>query len=297
MQLTPSPQAALTEFLAVLRRQNKSHYTTTKYAQCINAFLRATELTDLSAWQDTHVNTYLDARHDLSPHALHTHIIVIRMFAHWCLRHKLLTSDPFLDVQPPRFNDIPIYTLSIDQLNQLLDYTPDVTNQYTYMRHRCAWHLMALAGLRISEVVNLKLADITATELRIAPSKNGATRTVPLVPRCKRAIDDLLPTLRWFLRRAPLPHDWLFPSNDPANHMNKMTISTFFTHVARKLNYVNITAHSLRHTYATLILQHGANTPHIQKLLGHKHLNTTQRYLHLSTTDIQAAANLHPLAQ
>ena len=107
-----------------------------------------------------------------------------------------------------------------------------------------------------------------------------------------------MPYLRWVYLRNPIPEDWLFPN--PYNKQQPLK--------RRGLAYVfkrdllsaeirgNYTIHSLRHTYATLLVRAGVGLPILQELLGHTNIATTMIYLHISAVDTTAAALKHPLA-
>lgn len=148
------------------------------------------------------------------------------------------------------------------------------------------------AGLRVSELCALRIADIDSQPdrmcLRVHAGKGGQDRYTLLAPT-------LLETLRRYWR-AYRPRVWLFPGRDGAGPMD-------ITGVQRRYHQARAAAglvksggiHSLRHAFATHLLEAGVDLLTIQKLLGHHHLSTTSRYLHLVSTQWRPPASANPL--
>jgi len=146
------------------------------------------------------------------------------------------------------------------------------------------WTILAIAygtGLRLAEVRVLRIADIDSKRmtLRVQHGKGGQDRYVMLPVR-------LLELLRKYFRRyrpGKLPEDWLFPGKKPGQPLSPTTFQRVF-HKARKAAGITkaVSLHSLRHAFATHLLEGGTNLMVIQRLLGHKRLTTTQVYVHLA---------------
>lgn len=158
--------------------------------------------------------------------------------------------------------------LSPGDVRRLLDAVPPG-------RHRLMLRIAYGCGLRLGEFTRLRVADVDAGRrtLWVRHGKGGKDRGVPLP-------DVLLAELRdhWRVHR---PADWLFPG--PAGTpLNAATLQRAF-HRARRAAGVRAgaTVHTLRHCYATHLLEAGTDLPTIQRLLGHAHLSTTMLYLHL----------------
>lgn len=139
------------------------------------------------------------------------------------------------------------------------------------------------AGLRISEATHLKVTDIDSQRmmLRVDQGKGRKDRFVMLSPR-------LLDELRAYWK-AVRPTLWLFPGDLP----NKPITRSAVEHACQKAHHVSgikkpITAHSLRHAFATHLLESGADVRTIQLLLGHRSLTTTARYLKVATSTVCA---------
>ena len=137
-------------------------------------------------------------------------------------------------------------------------------------------------GLRSSEVIRLKVSDIDSGRklIHVVLGKGGKGRNVMLS-------DHLLAILRAYWRIAR-PKSWLFPGVDPVDHMQSYTLHEA-CRAARKAAGLDkqVTTHTLRHSFATHLLESGVDIRVIQVLLGHAHLSTTARYTRVATTTLQ----------
>ena len=146
-----------------------------------------------------------------------------------------------------------------------------------------SWFLLAYgSGLRISEIAALRVRDIDSQSMRVfvKDGKGGKDRYTLLSVEC-------LATLRDYWREYhPAPEGWLFPgiANSP-NHITVDAIGMAFSKYKQQIGIMkNVSMHSLRHSFATHLLEDGATILQIKELLGHVRLNSTQVYLHLANT-------------
>jgi integrase/recombinase XerD len=142
-------------------------------------------------------------------------------------------------------------------------------------------------GLRISELVARRLEDIDAARglVIVRQGKGAKDRLVPLSPR-------LLEELRAYWRRYR-PRPWLFAGGRPNSHLSVGGVQRLVRRVAQRAGLGKaISLHTLRHSYATHLLEAGCDLLTIQRLLGHKDLKTTARYLHVSTQHLGGTPSL-----
>ena len=153
-----------------------------------------------------------------------------------------------------------------------------IFNACDNLRDKCLFMTMYSAGLRLSEVVNLKVTDVDSSKMQlfIRNSKGSKDRFAILSQACLEVLREYWKEFR--------PKDWLFYSrrNPTGTHISPRAIQ----HVFKKLKCVagitkNVTSHSLRHSFATHLLENGVSIFHIKQLLGHSSINTTSLYLHL----------------
>lgn len=143
------------------------------------------------------------------------------------------------------------------------------------LKHRAVPMLCYGAGLRIAEAVCLKPADIDSKRMLIRV-EDGKDRYVPLSPR-------LLETLREYWRRQRPRGPWLFPSTKAHRHISPNAIQQVCREASQRAGIEKrVTAHMLRHSFATHLLENGTDIRIIQVLLGHKRIDTTAHYTRVS---------------
>lgn len=155
------------------------------------------------------------------------------------------------------------------------------------LKHKAMLSLLYGSGLRVSEVAKLRIGDISSKNMsvRAEATKHGTNRYTILSA-------ESLKVLRSYFRvhfslRDYTPHDWLFPGREPGEHVNVKTIKNIIMNLRNQLNLDSrISAHTLRHCFATHLLEDGVDPIHIQHLLGHKHFSTTADYLHLASRSL-----------
>jgi len=179
--------------------------------------------------------------------------------------------------------------LSVDEVARLLAGSSNP-------KHRAALAVAYGAGLRASEVVHLKIADVDSDRmiLRVVQGKGRRDRYAMLSP-------SLLQLLRAWWRQGysqgkMLPGGWLFPGRNPVNPLSTRQLNTACHLAARAAGLdQRISMHTLRHSFATHLLENKVDIRVIQVLLGHRKLETTARYSHVATRTLSAVTS--PLEQ
>ncbi len=156
------------------------------------------------------------------------------------------------------------------------------------LRNRTALTLAYATGLRVSEVTRLKIADIDSGRgiIRVEQGKGGKDRQVMLS-------EPLLRILRAYWRMArPRPRTWLFPGRDPDRPLHPQVLHGACA-IARETADLDkhVTPHTLRHSFATHLLEAGTDIRIIQALLGHSSLTTTALYAQVATSTIRGTAS------
>lgn len=163
------------------------------------------------------------------------------------------------------------------------------------IRDRAWMELLYGSGLRLSELLGLNVTDLCLDEdlIHIRLGKGSKDRFVPLTPEAKKAVKTYLKTSRPQLARQGEPALFVSPLG---RRMSRYTVSDGLHHYAKKAELkVRITPHVLRHSCATHLLKNGASLRHIQLLLGHEYLSTTQIYTRVEITDLRdVVRRCHP---
>lgn len=221
----------------------------------------------------------------------------LRSFFRFCQREGLVEDNPAKPLRNPRKQRKLPHFLSSGELDKLLKAPP--ADQPLGLRDRAILETMYSAGLRVSELVGINDGDLDLAEgiIRVR-GKGRKERLAPIGSYAKQAI------VRWQKKRqlaAGVPTDESAPT-----FTNKFGRRLTTRSVGRMLEkYLKITGldlrttpHTLRHSFATHLLDHGADIRSVQELLGHKSLATTQIYTHLSTAGLkQAYERAHPRAR
>ena len=216
---------------------------------------------------ETQVREYLSflAQRGLSPSSINQAISAMAFF----FRHVL--ARPWqLQITYQRAPQRLPAVLSREEVARLLAVV-------TTLRERAAMEIAYGAGLRLSEVLSLKLTDVDGERmiLRVDQGKGRKDRNVMLSPK-------LLETLRTYWRQAR-PRVWLFPGHGGKQHLHPTILQRAFKHAKEEARITKpVSFHSLRHTFATHLLESGVNVRTIQALLGHRSLGSTQRYVHVA---------------
>jgi integrase/recombinase XerC len=202
-------------------------------------------------------------------------LAAIRSFFRFLLRRGTITRNPAELIATPKKEQRLPFHLDIDQVTNLME-SPDEEQQHA-LRDRAILELLYSSGLRVSELTSLNIGevDLSAGMVRVM-GKGGKERIVPVGSRALEALHDYLET-----RSDGEPGAALF-LNTRGARINRRSVSRIIdAHVLRIAAFKRISPHTLRHTFATHLLEGGADLRAIQELLGHASLSTTQKYTHV----------------
>jgi site-specific recombinase XerD len=176
--------------------------------------------------------------------------------------------------RPHRERRLPV-VLSRDEVHRLLEAVDN-------LKHKALLMLVYSAGLRVSEVVRLKVEDIDRGRglIRIRGGKGRKDRYSVLSRVAQRVLEAY--------QRTYQPDEWLFPGAKPGKHLSTRTVEKVFEQARRRAGIGKpATVHTLRHSFATHLLEDGVDLRYIQELLGHKSTKTTEIYTHVSRWDLR----------
>ena len=217
---------------------------------------------------------YLVEKRNVSASTLNVAINALK-----CYYGKVLKRGFIYEVERPK-NDrrLPV-VLNQGEISGILSV---VSN----LKHKLMLMLMYSAGLRVSEVVKLRLEDIDF-QRKLIHVKGGKGRK----DRYTILSDVALGTLHEYLKQYG-QSKYLFPSSNREKHLTTRSVEKIFSEACKKAGVrKNATAHSLRHSFATHLLENGTDIRTIQVMLGHASLNTTQVYTHVSDEMLKKVEN------
>ncbi|GAB4353775.1 MAG: site-specific tyrosine recombinase XerD [Immundisolibacter sp.] len=236
---------------------------------------------------------YLAAQGSLAPRSLARRLSALRGFYRYLLREGYIADDPSARIDSPRSGRPLPKTLSEADVERLLEAPGDACAQA--LRDRAMLELLYATGLRVSELVGLRLAqvDLNRGVLRVL-GKGARERLVPIGDTALMRLDDYLKRARGALLDGQVS-DALFVTR----RGGAMTRQAFWHRLrahARRAGLAQLPSpHTLRHAFATHLLNHGADLRAVQMLLGHADLSTTQIYTHVARERLKALhARHHP---
>ncbi len=232
-----------------------------------------------------------NVRVGLSPRSSARHLSTLRRFYRYLLIQGRTQADPTADVRSPVIGRPLPKNISEQGVEKLLSTPPRDTALGS--RDRAMLETMYASGLRVSELVGLTLneLDLTTGLVRVV-GKGGRERIVPLGEEASESLREYLGQARSDLLKAQLT-DAVFVTR----RGGPMTRQAFWQLIKRYAQQAGIGAefspHSLRHAFATHLLNHGADLRSVQMLLGHTDLSTTQIYTHVARARLQSLHGTH----
>jgi site-specific recombinase XerD len=267
--------------LEELQRRNFSPTTIRSYLYAVERFARHFKCRP-DRLNHTHLRSYqahLLRTGQLQPKTVRLHVSALRFFFEKTLRRRYLLDDTPYPKAPQRLPSI----LSVEEMARLIEAADG-------LYHRTMLMVLYSTGMRSAELLQLHVADIDSRRMliHIRHGKGGRDRYVPLSPT-------LLETLRVYYRWMR-PKTWLFPGTVHNWRVDKpITKRVLWNAVVLAAERADlrkrVSPHVIRHSYATHLLERGADLRTIQLLLGHVNIRHTALYLHLSQKHLQAVAN------
>ena len=256
------------------------------------AWLQSERNKNLYEVTDTDLNAYFAFRHTTTKaSSSNRRLAVLRRFYQYALRNGQIQIDPCLKLksakQPPRFPK----TLSEQHVESLLA-APDVTTPLG-LRDRTMLEVMYASGLRVSELVLLKTIEVGMNEgvLRIT-GKGNKTRLVPFGEEARGWIERYLQEARLTILNGKV-NDALFVTALGGPMTRQMFWTLIKKYALQADIHVPLSPHTLRHAFATHLLNHGADLRVVQLLLGHADISTTQIYTHVARERLKKIHSQH----
>lgn len=297
-------QAAVQRFLTYLRvERHASDYTVKSYREDLTALCEYLEVGGKNpAPEDVttlDLRGYLSHMHECgySPATISRRLASMRSFFRFGQRESWCETNPAKPLRNPRRQRKLPHFLSTEELGRLLQTPPG--NKNAGLRDRAILETMYSAGLRVSEVVGLNDSDLDfAADLLRIRGKGRRERMAPVGSYARRAVKDWLSKRELSAAEAQGPAAPVF-----VNRFGKrLTTRSVGRMLEKHLKVAGLdqrtSPHTLRHSFATHLLDSGADIRSVQELLGHKSLATTQIYTHVTTSRLKAIyEQAHPRAK
>ena len=217
----------------------------------------------------------------------------MRSFFKYLKSNSIISNNPMLLISNPKVEKkLPKY-LTINEIEKLLN-TPDMSDSVG-IRDAFILELLYVSGIRVSELVNIKINDITPTEKKIKIlGKGNKERYVLYGSRCMNLLNKYMSIRENFLK---YPNEYLILSKT-GRKLNTREVRNIINRIKSKAGIdISISPHTFRHTFATHMLNEGADLRAVQELLGHENLSTTTIYTHLTNEKLRRTyLDTHPRA-
>lgn len=213
-------------------------------------------------------------------------LMAVKVFFRFLKRERICGENPTLFLESPKLWQLIPEVLTVDEVEKLLA-APD-QNSALGARDFALLQVMYASGLRVSEVCGLDMTDVADDQVRVK-GKGSKERIVPIAPSAVAAIDHYLVSFRHNEAGA------LF-LNQRGSRLSRIAVWERVKFYAKKAGITKeISPHTLRHSFATHLLENGADLRVIQEMLGHSQIATTDRYTHVSRRHLhEAFEKFHP---
>ncbi len=247
----------------------------------------------LRSLSDTDIISFLRQKKEVNQARTIAHFMtVFRSFYKFLEREEVISKNPMDDLDLPKLPKSLPKVLSKEEVELLLDVP--LTNAYQY-RNKAMLELMYASGLRITELISLSLQDVNLEMQTVRVlGKGSKERLVPIGDYATYYIDLYIKEYRFLLQKRK-DTDILFLSSR-GTQMSRQAFFKIIKQLGRKKGIqTDFSPHTLRHSFATHLLENGADLRSIQELLGHSDIATTQIYTHISNQQLQENyAKFHP---
>ncbi len=284
----------LSQFRASMLSRGLSTATRNAYSQDLRLCLRLSDL-PITQWQSVDVQAHLAKLKaaDKSERSIARSLASLRQFFLWQIDHGMRDDDPCQSIKTPKIGKALPKTLSEAQVTALLA-APDATTVLG-LRDKAMLEVLYACGLRVSELTSLSLPQLNLNAGWLSVTgKGNKMRLIPLGDYAQAALQEYL-SVRGSLLIGQKDCQAVFLT-EQGGYMTRHN----FWHLIKKYALIAgistaISPHTLRHAFATHLVNHGADLRSVQLLLGHSDLSTTQIYTHVATARLQSLhAEHHP---
>lgn len=283
----------LNEYLEYLNIDKKySNNTILSYHNDLKIYLNFLKEKSVLKVQEKDVQIFLNQeRQDKNSRTIAHLLTVLNNFYQFLLKNQYLSKNPVEYIELPKLKKTLPTVLSHKEIESLLDI--ELVTKYDY-RNKAMLELLYSSGLRVSELVNLTVYDVQLSEniVRII-GKGGKERIVPIDDYATKYLTIYMNEFRPQLMKKQITNDLFL--NNLGKKISRQAMFKIIQQIALKKGIrTHFSPHTLRHSFATHLLENGADLRSIQELLGHSSISTTQIYTHVSNQFKKENYECHP---
>lgn len=288
-------QEYYTKYLDYLQFERKlSKNTILSYQDNLNRFEEFISGRNIKEVKQNDIEAYLKFNNQMAEKSRAHYLTVLRNFYQFLIYEDLVNTNPCETIKMPKITKSLPHYLTEEEIEKLLSFPLNTPFDY---RNKAMLELLYATGIRVSELVNLKLNNIHLDEdlIRVL-GKGSKERLSPISTICEKYLRIYIEEYRNTLLKNKTS-EYVFINN----FGNPITRQGFFKNlkqIAKEQGIEKeISPHTLRHSYATHLLSHGADLRIIQELLGHSDISTTEIYTHVVNEKIKSDYEKHPHAK
>ena len=281
----------INKYLDYLKYERKlSNNTYLSYSYNLNEYLKYIDNKNILNINPNEIRDFL-YQDKISTKTRAHYLTVINSFYNYLLMNNVITASPTQTIKLPKLDKtLPEY-LTIEEIDKIMNINPIKPIDY---RNVAMLETLYATGMRISELVNLKISNIDLNEDTIRVyGKGSKERIVPINEKSHNALENYLNNYRNYLLKSKTS-EYVFINNLGG----RISRQGFFKILKKICDEAaikkTVSPHTLRHSFATHLLNNGADIRVIQELLGHSNLTTTQIYSHLANTKLKEDYQNHP---
>ena len=278
------------------------------YRNDLNQFLRflreeSSGRTAVNSWSDVSRQDliafilYLKGEREYSSATVARKVAAVKSFFHHMLTEGLIGEDPSASLDSPKVRKYLPKAISKEEVELLLS-GPAAVDSARGRRDRAILELLYATGMRVSELVNLDVGDVDCASGTVrCLGKASKERVIPIYDRAIKAVEEYLERARLQLLKKP-DEKALF-LNHRGNRLTRQGLWLIIKRYVEQLGIeTSVTPHTLRHSFATHLLNGGADLRNVQELLGHANISTTQVYTQVSSDHLRSVYDkAHPRAK
>ena len=249
-------------------------YRTDLYS--LSDFLQQFNMQSLDKIQRFHLNMYIKSLYDrkYTPRSITREIASIKGFFKWLSVNEILIHNPALAIEQPKLPKRLPKVLSMSEINSILQVNMSLLD-------KAVIELLYAAGLRVSELTDIQYNNIDLNSKYVrCIGKGSKERIVPIGNKACLALKKYFKERDFLLKKYNLSTKYCFIKEN-GKKLTRQDVYTFIRNIGKNINK-DISPHTIRHSFATHLLENGADLRVVQELLGHSDVSTTQLYTHIS---------------